>query len=72
MDEVTKGIIDRFDDEYGIVTINGEPEGFPLNLFPAEAKPGDLVEIDGTMITVIENENEKLVVEMEDIFRDVL
>jgi hypothetical protein len=72
MDEIIKGIIDRFDGEYGIVTINGEAEGFPINLFPLESKPGDVVEIDGTMITVIEDETEKLRIEMEDIMDDVL
>ncbi|CAH0344578.1 DUF3006 domain-containing protein [Bacillus sp. CECT 9360] len=72
MNEIMKGIIDRFEGEYGIVTINSEAEGFPINLFPLESKPGDVVEIDGTIITVMEDETERLRLEMEDIMDDVL
>ncbi|MDQ0219600.1 DUF3006 domain-containing protein [Peribacillus cavernae] len=72
MNENKKGIIDRFEGDYGIVTINDETEGFPINLFPLESKPGDVVEIDGTMITVVEDETEKLRFEMADLMGDVL
>ncbi|PLT34048.1 DUF3006 domain-containing protein [Bacillus sp. V5-8f] len=72
MADISKGIIDRFEGEYGLVTIGGETEGFPINLFPSEAKPGDVVEIEGTMITVVEDETEKLKIEMEEIMDDVL
>ncbi|WP_409302411.1 DUF3006 domain-containing protein [Peribacillus sp. SCS-155] len=72
MGEIQKGIIDRFEGEYGIVNIKGEHEGIPINLFPAESKPGDLIEIDGTMITIIDNETERLAAEVEELLDDVL
>jgi hypothetical protein len=71
MDELKKGFIKRFEGDYGIVEIDGETEGIPKNLFPANARPGDSVELFGTMITIIENETEKLKIEMEEIIAGI-
>jgi hypothetical protein len=65
----TKGIIDRFEGEIVVVEVDGETKDFDKANFPRKAAVGDVVEIEGNMVTVLKNETEKL--RKEDLMNDV-
>jgi hypothetical protein len=71
MIEVTKGIIDRFEGNIAVVEIAGETIDFPKDMFSKEAVVGDLVEISGDTVKVLNSETEKVRKEIEDLMDEV-
>ncbi|CAH0345725.1 DUF3006 domain-containing protein [Bacillus sp. CECT 9360] len=69
--EVTKGVIDRFEGSIAVVEVAGETVDFPKDIFPKEAKAGDVVEISGDNVKVLNSETEKLRKEIEDLMDEV-
>lgn len=66
-----KGIIDRFEDDYVVVEIEGITKDFLKVNFPTEAKPGDVVYIEGTKISINKHETKKLENEIQELMDEV-
>jgi Protein of unknown function (DUF3006) len=66
-----KGIIDRFEGEYVVVEVDGITKGFLKEGFPKDAKPGDVVIIEESKITIARDETKKLRKEIEDLMDEV-
>jgi hydrogenase maturation factor len=66
-----KGIIDRFEGNIAVVEIDGVTKNFNKDIFPKDATTGDVVEIDGDSVTVLNDETEKLRKEIEELMNDV-
>jgi ribosomal protein L21E len=66
-----KGIIDRFEGNIVVVEIDGSTKDFPKMIFPIAAKTGDVVEIKGHKVTVLNSETDKLRKEIEDLMNEV-
>ncbi|PLT28163.1 DUF3006 domain-containing protein [Peribacillus deserti] len=71
MGQVIKGIIDRFEEGFGVVEINGKTKDYPRTLFPKDAKPGDAVKNEGTQITVLKEETAKRRKEIENLMEEL-
>jgi hypothetical protein len=63
-----KGIIDRFEGDLVVVEINGETKNFPKEIFPSEAKVGDVLEIK---VSLLKEETRKLKNEIDQLMQDV-
>ena len=66
-----KGIIDRFEGNIAVVEIDGVTKDFNKDCFPENATTGDVVEIEGDSVTVLNDETEKLRKEIEELMNDV-
>ncbi|MEK3888334.1 DUF3006 domain-containing protein [Bacillus sp. FSL K6-3431] len=66
-----KGIIDRFEEDWVVVEVNGVTKDFKRTIFPKEAVTGDMVKIEGNKVTVLKSETEKRRKEIEDLMDDV-
>ena len=66
-----KGIIDRFEGEYVVVEVDGITKDFLKEGLPENAKPGDVVIIEGSKITIARDETKKLRKEIEDLMDEV-
>lgn len=66
-----RGIIDRFEGDIVVVEVDGETRDVARHLFPSEAKPGDVVIIEGAKITIDSDKTEKLRKEIEDLMNEV-
>jgi hypothetical protein len=66
-----KGIIDRFEGDLVIVEIKGKTKDFLRAQFPKEAKPGDVVIIEESNITIAKDETDKLRKEIEELMNEV-
>jgi hypothetical protein len=66
-----KGIIDRFEGDYVVVEIEGTTKDYLKVHFPKEAKPGDVVYIDGTKISIDKLETKKLEDEIQKLIDEV-
>jgi hypothetical protein len=66
-----KGIIDRFEGEYVVVEVDGITKDFLKKGFPEDAKPGDVVIIEESNITIAREETRKLRKEIEDLMDEV-
>ncbi|MCM3570622.1 DUF3006 domain-containing protein [Neobacillus mesonae] len=66
-----KGIIDRFEGKYAVVEINGVTKDFPKSIFPKAASVGDVVEINGDKVSVLEDETKKRRQEVEKLMNEV-
>jgi hypothetical protein len=66
-----KGIIDRFEGEYVVVEIKGKTKDLLRTQFPKEAKPGDVVIIEKSKITIAKDETDKLRKEIEELMNEV-
>ncbi|MDF2052980.1 DUF3006 domain-containing protein [Priestia megaterium] len=66
-----KGIIDRFEEGFAVVEIEGITKDYPKNIFPKEAQAGDVVYIIGDKVTIDKNETKKLAKEIEDLMNEV-
>lgn len=66
-----KGIIDRFEDEFVVIEMEGVTKDFPKSIFPDDAATGDVVEINGHKVTILKGETEKLRKEIEDLMSEV-
>ncbi|SDM75161.1 Protein of unknown function [Fictibacillus solisalsi] len=50
-----KGIIDRFEEDLVVVETGNKTPDFEKRLFPADASPGDGVNIEGDKITILKD-----------------
>jgi len=66
-----KGIIDRFEDDWAVVEIDGETKDFKRSIFPNEAVAGDVVKIEGNVVTILKDETKRLRQEIEDLMDEV-
>ena len=66
-----KGIIDRFEDNWAVVEIDGETMDFKRSIFPKEAVAGDVVEIEGNIVTVLKDETKRLREEIEELMDEL-
>ncbi|GGB42852.1 DUF3006 domain-containing protein [Fictibacillus barbaricus] len=66
-----KGIIDRFEDDYVVVEIEGTTKDFLKVNFPKEAKPGDVVYFEGAKIRIDKHETKKLEDEIQKLMDEV-
>ncbi|MEH7341321.1 DUF3006 domain-containing protein, partial [Priestia megaterium] len=47
-----KGIIDRFEEGFAVVEIEGKTKDYPKDIFPKDTEVGDVVYITGNKVTV--------------------
>jgi len=66
-----KGIIDRFEDDWAVVEIDGETKDFQRAIFPNDAVAGDVVKIEGNVVIVLKDETKRLRQEIEDLMDEV-
>jgi hypothetical protein len=66
-----KGIIDRFEEDWAVVEIEGETKDFDRAIFPEEAVAGDVVEIEGDKVTILKDETKRLRKEIEELMDEV-
>ena len=66
-----KGIIDRFEDDLAVVEIDGETKDFQRAIFPNDAVAGDVVKIEGNVVTILKDEIKRLRQEIEDLMDEV-
>lgn len=66
-----KGIIDRFEQDIAVVEIDGVTQDFQKRFFPAAAKPGDFVEINGNQVTILHEETEQRRKEIEELMDEL-
>ncbi|MGF9741451.1 DUF3006 domain-containing protein [Priestia megaterium] len=66
-----KGIIDRFEEGFAVVEIEGKTKDYPKDIFPKGAEVGDVVYLTGNKVTIDKNETKKLAKEIEDLMNEV-
>jgi hypothetical protein len=66
-----KGIIDRFEEDWAVVEIEGETKDFDRAIFPEEAVAGDVVKIEGNKVTILKDETKRLRKEIEVLMDEV-
>jgi len=71
MDEVLKGVIDRFEGDFVSVEVNGETIDYPKSIFPKNAEVGDVVYIKENTVTIHKDETIKLRKEIEDLMKEL-
>ncbi|KSU86163.1 MULTISPECIES: DUF3006 domain-containing protein [Priestia] len=69
--EKIKGIIDRFEDGYTVVEIEGKTKDYPTDIFPKNAQVGDVIYITGDKIKIDKSKTKKLQKEIEDLMNEV-
>lgn len=66
-----KGIIDRFEEGFAVVEIEGVTRDYPKSMFPKKATVGDVVYIEGDKVTIDKKETDKLAKEIEELMNEV-
>jgi len=66
-----KGIIDRFEEGFAVVEIEGKTKDYPKAIFPPGTKVGDIVYITGTKVEIDKQETQKRAKEIEDLMNEV-
>jgi len=66
-----KGIIDRFEEGFAVVEIEGKTKDYPKDIFPREIQVGDVVYITGEKVEIDRRETKKLAKEIEDLMNEV-
>ncbi|WP_394514214.1 DUF3006 domain-containing protein [Priestia aryabhattai] len=66
-----KGIIDRFEEGFAVVEIEGKTKDYPKDIFPREIQIGDVVYITGDKVEIDRRETKKLAKEIEDLMNEV-
>ncbi|MDP1442353.1 DUF3006 domain-containing protein [Priestia megaterium] len=66
-----KGIIDRFEEGFAVIEIEGMTKDYPKSIFPEEIQVGDVVYITGDKVTIDKTETKKLAKEIEDLMNEV-
>ena len=60
-----RGILYKFEEDRAVIQLDGTAKVFPRAIFPKQAEPGDVVEIEGDNVIILTNEPEKLAKEFE-------
>ncbi|MBU8588962.1 DUF3006 domain-containing protein [Priestia megaterium] len=66
-----KGIIDRFEEGFAVVEIEGITKDYPKDIFPKDTQVGDVVYIIGNKVTVDRQETKKREKEIEDLMNEL-
>ena len=66
-----KGIIDRFEEGFAVVEIEGKTKDYPKDIFPKDTEVGDVVYITGNKVTVDKQETKKREKEIEDLMNEL-
>lgn len=66
-----KGIIDRFEEGFAVVEIEGITKDYPKDIFPGDTQVGDVVYITGNKVTVDRQETKKREKEIEDLMNEL-
>ncbi|RDZ06628.1 DUF3006 domain-containing protein [Priestia megaterium] len=66
-----KGIIDRFEEGFAVVEIEGKTKDYPKDIFPKDTEVGDVVYITGNKVTVDRQETKKREKEIEDLMNEL-
>ncbi|GAB1768613.1 DUF3006 domain-containing protein (plasmid) [Priestia megaterium] len=66
-----KGIIDRFEEGFAVVEIEGKTKDYPKGIFPKNTQVGDVVYITGDKVEIDKSETKKLAKEIEDLMNEV-
>lgn len=65
------GIIDSIEQSNVAVEIKGEINHLPIKMFPQKISVGDVVEIIGDRVTILEEETKRIRNEIEDLMKSV-
>ncbi|WP_043931698.1 hypothetical protein [Bacillus sp. EB01] len=60
-----RGILYKFEEDHAVIHLDGTAKVFPRSIFPKQAVPGDVVEIEGDNVIILTNVPEKLAKEFE-------
>ncbi|MEO2222998.1 DUF3006 domain-containing protein [Priestia megaterium] len=66
-----KGIIDRFEEGFAVVEIEGITKDYPKDIFPEDTQVGDVVYITGNKVKVDRQETKKREKEIEDLMNEL-
>ncbi|MEO2222716.1 DUF3006 domain-containing protein [Priestia megaterium] len=66
-----KGIIDRFEEGFAVVEIEGKTKDYPKAIFPKDAQVGDIVYITDNRVEVDRQETQKRAKEIEDLMNEL-
>lgn len=66
-----KGIIDRFEEGFAVVEIEGKTKDYPKDIFPKDTEVGDVVYITGNKITIDRQETKKREKEIQDLMNEL-
>ncbi|MFD0084228.1 DUF3006 domain-containing protein [Priestia megaterium] len=66
-----KGIIDRFEEGFAVVEIEGITNDYPKDIFPEDTQVGDVVYITGNKVTVDRQETKKREKEIEELMNEL-
>ncbi|MGP0690435.1 DUF3006 domain-containing protein [Priestia aryabhattai] len=66
-----KGIIDRFEEGFAVIEIQGGTKDCPKDIFPKDTQVGDVVYITGNQVEIDKSETKKLAKEIEDLMNEV-
>ncbi|MED4050714.1 DUF3006 domain-containing protein [Priestia megaterium] len=66
-----KGIIDRFEEGFAVVEIEGKTKDYPKDIFPRDTQVGDVVYITGDKVEIDKSETKKLAKEIENLMNEV-
>ncbi|MET3689502.1 hypothetical protein ABIC37_005052 [Priestia megaterium] len=66
-----KGIIDRFEEGFAVVEIEGKTKDYPKDIFPKDTEVGDVVYITGNKVTIDRQETKKREKEIQDLMNEL-
>ncbi|WP_455931113.1 DUF3006 domain-containing protein [Priestia aryabhattai] len=66
-----KGIIDRFEEGFAVVEIDGKTKDYPKDIFPKDTGVGDVVYITGNKVTIDRQETKKREKEIQDLMNEL-
>ncbi|MBX4163793.1 DUF3006 domain-containing protein [Priestia megaterium] len=66
-----KGIIDRFEEGFAVVEIEGKTKDYPKGIFPPDAQVGDIVYITGTQVKINREETKKRAKEIDELMNEL-
>lgn len=66
-----KGIIDRFEEEFAVVEIEGKTKDYPKGIFLVKYKLGMSFILQETKLRLIDAKQKKLAKEIEDLMNEV-
>ncbi|XIH76303.1 DUF3006 domain-containing protein (plasmid) [Priestia aryabhattai] len=64
-------MIDRFEEGFAVVEIEGITKDYPKDIFPEDTQVGDVVYITGNKVTVDRQETKKRGKEIEDLMNEL-
>ena len=66
-----RGIIDQIEGKWVIVEVDGVTTDFKKSIFPKNVKVGDVVEINGDNVRVLQGETDRRRQEIEDLMDEL-